>query len=310
MVEAYFDPADFSRAFQESGLTGALITEFRRIIYQYYEKQGRKMPWRETRDPYKILISEIMLQQTQVERVLAKYNIFLEQFPNFASLARTPRREILLAWQGLGYNRRAIALQKIAQKVTAEFGGQLPRERQVLENLPGIGAATAGALMAFAFEQPTVFIETNVRRVFLHFFYPHMEAVPDKKLWLLIMLTLDVQEVRSWYYALMDYGAMLKKKIPNPNRRSAHYARQSPFQGSNRQIRSWIIQLFLQAPELSENFILEKTGSDAARVKRILAQLTQENLVSCQSGLYRLATGLEAAGEGKRRGGLDNPPRS
>jgi A/G-specific adenine glycosylase len=292
MTDTHCDPANFSRAFRETGLTGALITEFRRVIYQNYEKQGRELPWRKTRDPYKILISEIMLQQTQVERVLTKYDVFLEQFPDFGSLARAPLPEILLAWQGLGYNRRAQAVQKIAQQVMAEFGGQLPGERQSLENMPGIGAATAGALMAFAFEQPTVFIETNIRRVYLYFFYPDLEAVPDKKLWLLIMLTLDVPEVRSWYYALMDYGAMLKKKIPNPNRRSAHYARQSPFQGSDRQIRSWILKLFLQATELPENFILDKITSDSSRIKRILAQLTHENFLSCRSGLYRPATGL------------------
>jgi A/G-specific adenine glycosylase len=294
MVDSHFDPTVFSRTFRESGLTEGLITEFRRAIYQNYETQGRKLPWRETHDPYKILISEIMLQQTQVERVLSKYDSFLEQFPDFASLARGPLRKILLAWQGLGYNRRAQVLQKIAQRVMAEFGGQLPGEREVLESLPGIGAATAGALMAFAFERPTVFLETNIRRVYLHFFYPEMEAVPDKKLLLLIMLTLDAQQVRSWYYALMDYGAMLKKIVPNPNRRSAHYVRQSPFQGSDRQIRSWILKLFLHAAELPENFILDRIASDNAQVKRILAQLTQENFLSCRSGLYRLATGLES----------------
>jgi A/G-specific adenine glycosylase len=265
MVDSQLDPANFSQVFQESGLTEDLITEFRRIIYQNYETQGRKLPWRETRDPYKILISEIMLQQTQVERVLTKYDSFLEQFPDFASLARGPLRN-----------------------------GKLPGERKVLENLPGIGAATAGALMAFAFEKPTVFLETNIRRVYLHFFYPKMEAVTDKKLWLLIMLTLDAQQVRSWYYALMDYGAMLKKIVPNPNRRSAHYARQSPFQGSDRQVRSWILKLFLHASELPENFILDRIASDTAQVKRILAQLTQENFLRCRSGLYRLATGLES----------------
>ncbi len=294
MVDSQFDPANFSQVFQESGLTEDLITEFRRIIYQNYETQGRKLPWRETRDPYKILISEIMLQQTQVERVLAKYDSFLEQFPDFDSLAQAPLRDILLAWQGLGYNRRAQVLQKIAQRVMAEFDGQLPGEREVLESLPGIAAATAGALMAFAFEKPTVFLETNIRRVYLHFFYPEMEAVPDKKLWLLIMLTLDARQVRSWYYALMDYGARLKKIVPNPNRRSAHYVRQSPFQGSDRQIRSWILKLFLHAAELPENFILDRIASDAPQVKRILAQLTQENFLRCRSGLYRLATGLES----------------
>ena len=285
--------ANFSLAFQKSGLTEDLIFEFRQVIYRNYEKQGRKLPWRQTRDPYKILVSEIMLQQTQVERVLAKYDSFLKEFPSFASLAQAPLRDILTAWQGLGYNRRAQALQRIAQRVMADFDGQLPGNMEALKSLPGIGTATAGALMAFAFEKPMVFMETNIRRVYLHFFYPETMAVADKELWLLIMLTLDATRVRDWYYALMDYGAELKKTVANPNRRSAHYVRQSPFNGSDRQIRSWILKLFLNDTELPENIILDRIASDAARVKRILTQLTQENFLRCRSGQYRLATGLE-----------------
>ena len=287
-------PANFSRIFQESGLTEDLITDFRAVIYQNYEENGRKLPWRLTHDPYEILVSEIMLQQTQVERVLAKYGPFLDRFPSFPDLARAPLRDILVAWQGLGYNRRAQALQEIAQRVMAEFDGRLPADREILESLPGIGAATAGALLAFAFEQPVVFLETNIRRVYLHFFYPETEAVPDKKLLPLILLTLDARRVRPWYYALMDYGAMLKKTVPNPNRRSAHYSRQSPFHGSDREIRSWILQLFLHAPNCRKIQFWTGIPSDAARIKRILAQLTQENFLRCQSGSYRLATGLEA----------------
>jgi A/G-specific adenine glycosylase len=295
MANFQYYPSNFSRTFRESGLTGDLITDFRAVIYQHYEEKGRELPWRLTQDPYKILVSEIMLQQTQVERVLTKYGSFLGRFPSFPDLAQASLRDILVAWQGLGYNRRAQALQGIAQRVAAEFNGRLPADRKALESLPGIGTATSGALMAFAFEKPVVFLETNIRRVYLHFFYPEAEAVPDKMLLPLVMLTLDALRVRPWYYALMDYGAMLKKMVPNPNRRSAHYSRQSPFPGSDREIRSRILQLFLNISELPEKEILAGIPTDAERVKRILKQLTRENFLQRQEGRYRLATGLEAS---------------
>jgi A/G-specific adenine glycosylase len=293
MADLFMDPADFARTFQESGLTGELITEFRKIIYHYYETAGRDLPWRLTHDPYEILISEIMLQQTQVERVLTMYGPFLAQFPGFRDLAQAPLRDILAAWQGLGYNRRARALQGLAQRVMADFGGQLPADRRLLQSLPGIGAATAGALMSFAFEQPVVFVETNIRRVYLHFFYPEQDKVPDKQLFPLILLTMDALRARPWYYALMDYGAKLKKTIPNPNRRSALYTRQTAFSGSDREIRSLILRLFLTNPELSEKNVLARIASDATRIKKILQQLRRENFLHYDTGHYRLATGLE-----------------
>jgi A/G-specific adenine glycosylase len=295
MAKMLYDPANFSRTFQRTGLTGDLITEFRKVIYQNYEAEGRELPWRLTHDPYEILVSEIMLQQTQVERVLTKYDPFLDHFPSFPVLAKAPLRDILVAWQGLGYNRRAQALQGIAQRVVNEFDGHLPANRQILMSLPGIGAATAGALMAFAFEKPVVFLETNIRRVYLHFFYPDLEAVPDQKLLPLILLTMDAPQVRHWYYALMDFGAGLKKIISNPNRRSAHYARQAPFAGSDREIRSQILRLLLTTTELPEKAILAGIGGDTMRVKRILKQLTQEKFLRHRSGQYCLATGLESS---------------
>jgi A/G-specific adenine glycosylase len=287
--------AEFSRAFRKNGMTGELICEFQGIIYHYYEAARRDLPWRRSRDPYAILVSEVMLQQTQVERVLLKYEAFLERFPTQGDLAQASLGEILLAWQGLGYNRRAKALQETAQRLMAEHGGRLPADRASLEGLPGIGAATAGAIMAFAFEQPVVFLETNIRRVLLHFFYPATEAVPDSHLLPLVLLTLDVRKVRDWYYALMDYGAGLKKLIPNPNRRSAHYSRQGPFRGSDREIRGQILQLLLTSPEFPEEVILERLAGDRHRIKRILEQLVQEKFLSCRSGRYGLATGLKSA---------------
>ncbi|WP_449244938.1 A/G-specific adenine glycosylase [Desulfobacca acetoxidans] len=276
--------------FRKTGLTDELIAGFQGVVYQYYQEHGRVLPWRQTSDPYHILVSEIMLQQTQVERVLTKYELFLARFPNFEDLSRTSLREILKVWQGLGYNRRAKALQAIARQVVAEFDGRLPADRHLLQTLPGIGPATAGAVLVFAFEQPVIFLETNIRRAFLHFFYPAEEKTPDKMLLPLIILTLDSQRVRHWYYALMDYGAMLKKTVPNPNRRSAHYARQSPFSGSDREIRSQILQIFLARPELTESALLAQLQADQRRSLRIIQQLVKEGFLLRQEGRYRLTS--------------------
>ncbi len=291
---AVTDPAsqawsDFRRSFQASGLTAALIGRFRDIILTYYDSQGRDLPWRRTSDPYAILVSEIMLQQTQVARVLDKYGPFLDRFPSFAALAEAELRDILLAWQGLGYNRRAKALQGIARQVVAAHGGSLPARRTELERLPGIGSATAGAVLAFAFEQPVVFLETNIRRVYLHFFYPETTAVTDQMLWPLVLMTMDAQRVRQWYYALMDYGAMLKKLVANPNRRSAHYTRQSPFPGSDRELRSRILRRFLDAPQWQEDTLMADVAADRDRLRSILADLVREQFLQHDQGTYRLA---------------------
>lgn len=144
---------------------------FHEIIYEHYREKGRKLPWRETREPYFILVSEIMLQQTPVERVIEKYRRFIATFPDFSSLAKAPLHRILEVWQGLGYNRRALALKRIAEIVIKRYDGILPSTVKILMTFPGIGRYTASAINAFAFNKPTVIIETNIRSVFIHFFF-------------------------------------------------------------------------------------------------------------------------------------------
>jgi A/G-specific adenine glycosylase len=255
------------------------VEEFRRIIYQYYAEHRRKMPWRVSRNPYHILVSEIMLQQTQVGRVLAKYEEFTSRFPDFDSVSKASLPEILGVWQGLGYNRRAIALQKICRLVVTEYGGVLPGSAETLQTFPGIGPATAGAICAFAFNQPTVFIETNIRRVFIHFFFPNKSEVKDEEILPLVEGTLDSRKPRTWYHALMDYGAMLKKEEHNPNRRSAHYTRQAPFQGSNREIRGLILKTLLDKTELTEKELIRLMDKSPQRVRPIITQLTNEGFL-------------------------------
>jgi A/G-specific adenine glycosylase len=271
-------------------LTLTEVKRFQDIIYRYYQANQRAMPWRRTHDPYKILVSEIMLQQTQVERVLNKYGEFLSQFPNFKSLARAPWSKVLAAWQGLGYNRRALALKRLAQAVMVDWHGRLPDKEEDLRSLPGIGPATAGAVLAFAFEQPVAFIETNIRRVFLHFFFADQNGVTDREILPLVEATMDRERVRQWYYALMDYGAGLKGLAPNPNRRSAHYARQSPFDGSNREVRSLILKTLLTKPAHSLEELAGIIGKSPARTSTALHQLLAEGFVIREGKRLRLAS--------------------
>lgn len=254
--------------------------EFRKTIRRFYRAHRRDFAWRTTHDPYRILVSEIMLQQTQVEAVAKKYPAFTKKFKNFNALARAPLREVLKIWQGLGYNRRALYLRRLAKIVQEKYGGKLPHDEKLLYTLPGIGQGTAGAIRAFAFNAPSVFIETNIRRVFLHFFFPQRTDIHDKELFPLIEKTLDRRNPREWYYTLMDYGAMLAKQSRiNPNRRSAHYHRQNTFKGSNRELRGKIIKTLIAASPLSIKKLAISLGEPPQRVKKILAELKKENFI-------------------------------
>ncbi len=251
-----------------------------------------------------------MLQQTQVSRVLVKYAEWTGVFPSFETLAAASVAEVLAAWQGLGYNRRALWLLRAAQLVVSEFKGVLPRDPAVLVTLPGIGPNTAGSIAAFAYEEPTVFIETNIRRVFIHEFFGDevagdargglpqapsaanaggipeaagpAELVSDKQLLPLIEATIDHEHPREWYYALMDYGANLAKQVPNPNRQSKHYTRQSQFEGSRRQIRGEVLRQLLAGPR-------PEFEIDDERLSGVLAELVKEGFITEQAAVYRLA---------------------
>jgi A/G-specific adenine glycosylase len=262
-----------------AGLIPGTILSFKDTIYAYYRQHARRFPWRETKDPYRILVSEIMLQQTQTERVAGKYEEFIVRFPDFAALARSDLHPVLEVWQGLGYNRRAVALKETAVRMVREHNSRLPEDLDELIKLPGIGRSTAGAILAFAYGISVAFIETNIRRVFLHFFFPERDSVKDGEILPLVEQTLDRENPRDWYYALMDYGAMLKTKLPNPNRKSAHYTRQAPFEGSNRQIRGMILKLLLSLGPLREGELIGKLNREPSRVHTILHEMQREEFI-------------------------------
>ena len=225
--------------------------KFRQQVWDYYATNRRSFAWRDNIVPYHVVISELMLQQTQTFRVAEKFDHFVQLFPSFEALADAPFALVLAAWKGLGYNRRARYAQQIAQHIVEKHAGQLPADPLILEVFPGIGPATARSIVVFAYNKPEVFIETNIRAVFIHHFFNHEHVVNDRDIVPLVAKTLDKKNPREWYYALMDYGVMLKKQFKNPARRSAHHAIQSRFEGSNRQLRGKLLALLLKYGQLS-----------------------------------------------------------
>ena len=241
------------------------------------------MPWRTTVDPYQILTAEVMLQQTQVERVKIKYAEFLSAFPTLTALASAPLADVLRVWQGLGYNRRALALKRCAEEIVSRYGGQLPRDTGELESLPGIGHYTARAVAAFAFGTAEPLIETNIRTVFIHFFFHGRDQVHDREIMPLVAATLDRHNPRQWYYALMDFGVWLKQLHPNPGRRSRHHAPQSRFEGSNRQLRSRLLRAVMVGPGVSAAELAGQLGADQGDVEKNLADMEREGFL-CRTG--------------------------
>lgn len=262
--------------------------KFQKTIWDYYKAYGRHdLLWRKTKDPYKILISEVMLQQTQVSRVIVKYKSFLTEFPTVEALAKAPLSAVIKEWVGLGYNRRAKYLKLCAEKVCSEYKGKFPKTLKELVALPGIGPATAGDILAFAYNIPVPVIETNIRSVFIHSFFPKDRpwGIHDRDILPLIKKTLPPlpyvghRGVREWYWALFDYGAYLKStNIKNPNHRSKHYVKQSPFKGSNREKRSQILKLILEKPR-TEKEIIETLGYEKEVVVKNLEVMVKESLI-------------------------------
>lgn len=247
-------------------------TSFKKIIWNYYKAHRRSFPWREELKPYNIVVSEIMLQQTQAPRVVAKFESFISRFPDFKTLAAASTADVLKEWQGLGYNRRGLNLKRLAEKIVNRHQGKVPNTPHDLIELPGIGPGTVGSILAFVHNIPYPFIETNIRTVYLHFFFKDKTNITDKELLPLITKTIDKENPREWYYALMDYGVMLKKEFKNPSRKSSHYKKQSAFKGSNRELRSSILKRILEKQSIAERDIQKLFD------QKKYAKLTSESL--------------------------------
>lgn len=274
-------------AFMARDTLASQVAAFRRTVYAYYDKSGRHdLPWRHTDSPYPVVVSEIMLQQTQVDRVRVKYAEFLSRFPDWNSLAKASLSEVLQSWQGLGYNRRGRNLWLAAQMVVGEFGGMLPADPAQLVRLPGIGKATSASIAAFAFNKPVVFIETNIRSVFIHHFFSGLETVSDDAILLLVERCLDRKQPFRWYSALMDYGVYLKKTYPNPSRKSRHHTTQSTFKGSDRQVRGKILKAVLARPGITLKNLERKVIDPQGRVAALLEELIAENMIARRRGCY------------------------
>lgn len=211
---------------------------------ELYERKG--LPWRFVDDPFAVYVSEVMLQQTQVARVMKHWDAFMARYPSVDALAAADTASVLQSWQGLGYNRRALALQRAAQECSASYAGRLPEDYDELLRLPGVGPATAAGIMAFAYNRPSVYLETNVRAVFISkFFSDSAEQVSDREIRPLVLATCSQERPREWYYALLDWGAYMKQNQPNPTRKSSQYVRQSAFEGSRRQKRAFLLKIVL-----------------------------------------------------------------
>lgn len=266
------------------------IKQFQKTVWNYYKTSARhNLPWRTKINPYRIWISEVMLQQTQVDRVVNFFNTWMKSFPTIAKLAQASQIELLKHWKGLGYNSRAIRLKQTAQIIVNNNKGIFPSDYQQLQKLPGIGPYTAGAILAFAYNQPVTIIETNIRRVFIHHFFSDRNDVGDDEILQLVEKTIDIKNPKEWYWALMDYGSFLgrtlniKGKKYNPNVQSKHYTKQSKFAGSDRQIRGKILEIILQNNgTVSEQKLFNEIkilSTDKKRVQMVVSQMAKDGFL-------------------------------
>ncbi len=285
--------------------------KFQRTILSWYRNNRRDLPWRtpvrwsknlplyprklpDGLTPYHILVSEIMLQQTQIPRVLIKYPLFLKKFPTLKTLAKAKTEGLFSVWQGMGYWRRALYLRECAEIIVKNYNGAMPSNPEVLEKLPGIGPYTARAIACFAFQNDEAFIDTNIRRIFIHFFFPNEKNISDASILAIAQKNLWQKNPRQWHYALMDYGSLVLGKQHELNKQSKHFHRQSPFAGSFRSFRSAIISLLLAQGPSSIQKITEhlqtirgyKNSKNSP--KKILEALCKDNVVECKGKFYRL----------------------
>lgn len=258
------------------------------LVLGFYQNHGKNYPWRNNASPYSTLVSEFMLQQTQGDRVAVKFIQFLETFPDIKTLAEANLADVLALWQGLGYNRRARFLHETSKLIQNEHSGTVPNNTEILQSFPGIGYPTACAIRAYAYNEPVIYIETNIRTVFIHHFFHDKDKVSDSDLLPLVEKALVKDEPALWYNALMDYGVMLKKQLPNPGRKSRHHVRQTKFKGSRRELRGRIIAYLVKNKSASTKDIADSTGRTIDEVESVFEDMCKEGMVAEERNIYRI----------------------
>lgn len=262
---------------------------FIQTVWDYYHRYGRHhLPWRQTTDPYQIMVSEVMLQQTQVDRVIPKYQAFIATWPNVETLSSASLGEVLRAWQGLGYNRRAKALHQCAKTVVAAWQGRFPAAEKGLLALPGVGPYTAGAILTFAYNQPVVLLETNIKSALLWHFFNKKELVTESEIKAVATKVVATDNPREWYSALMDYGAYIKKTYGNQNQRTTDYVKQSVFAGSDRQIRGAILRAVSTRSMTSKQLEKQLSAFASERILKQVTHLEKEGMIERVGKRYQL----------------------
>jgi A/G-specific adenine glycosylase len=259
------------------------VAEFRELVWDKARQLYRDMPWRDEPTFYHVLVSELMLQQTQVSRVIIKYTEFIKEFPTIQVLADASLADVLRVWTGLGYNRRAKYLH-LAAKQVVERGE--PTTFEGLVALPGVGKNTAGAIMNYVYNSATPFVETNIRTVYFHHFFVGATTVSDKELLELVAATIDPEHPREFCWALMDYGAELKAAGLARLSTSKHYKKQPPLAGSLREVRGQIVRLLASGPLTLDE--LETSVKTDERFERALSGLIADGLVKRQGTMICL----------------------
>jgi A/G-specific adenine glycosylase len=295
------------------------IAEFREIVLSHYRQAGRKFPWRFA-DPWGVMVSEFMLQQTRTERVIPYWENWMKLWSQPKALADASMEAALRAWSGLGYNRRCRYLKDSAAIIAGENNGRVPETPQALLLRPGVGPYMSAAIACFAYNFPAVFIETNIRSAVIHNFFPNRNDVRDSEIIPILEAALECSapqprpqvvepevrgsllapqprpqvegsplEPRTWHYALMDYGAFLKKTTTNPSRRSAHYTRQSPFSGSFRQARGKVIKALVSIGRCGAEELKRASGLEEEKLYEVLEKLKKESFVAEDGGVYSIS---------------------
>lgn len=266
----------------------------REALLAWYRPRRRAYPWRRTRDPYVILVSEVMLQQTQAARVAAAFGPFLRRFPTVRALARATRSDVLRAWGGLGYNRRAVALHEAARAIVREHGGCVPADPAALRRLPGVGPYTAAAVASLGFGVPVAAVDTNVRRIVARVHAGTDRPAPGT-VRAIAEAWVEASDPGAWNQALMDLGREVCRPRPRcevcPLAPTCRFRasgaaprprrpRSGPFEGSNRQLRGAVVRVLRHRPALTLGVLARELGRDGARVRAVVAELVRDGIVA------------------------------